>query len=392
MTRMLLLILGAILMGAGGLFWGCGDAPEANLQQKLHAIQTLAQQARESGVVNMDSIRQEQRSLARSYTHRLDPQNVPEQSLSQAAQLFYHAGRLDSAIAVMKRQPIENRDPVQLFECYWLTDRINQAESLFRDTLRQAYPRRRPVFYSYLFKGYQTIGDYERALTLAAEAFRTLPRSQVIGLALDKAELLWTLGQQQSALNWLNTLKDTYSEDSGALGRIQARENLFLLIGEQAPELEVDKWIGTPATPLQQRKNRVIVLDFWAPWCGPCRALIPHLISLHKQYHDQGLDIIGVTRTYGFFNQLGQDLKDLDADAEVEWLKTFRNQHDIPFPYAVATDVEGGMKNSMSYGVSGIPHVVVIDRDGRVRAWAIGSGSDSEEKISRAVEELITNG
>ena len=98
--------------------------------------------------------------------------------------------------------------------------------------------------------------------------------------------------------------------------------------------------------------------------------------------------MIGVTRYYGIFNQLGQNLKNIPPDVEYEWLQKYKEQDGTLYPYAVAT-ADAGLKNGQEYGVSGIPHFVLIGKKGKVRLYAVGSGETSEKKLEDGVKDLL---
>lgn len=120
-------------------------------------------------------------------------------------------------------------------------------------------------------------------------------------------------------------------------------------VGTPAPEFGGKQFFNLPATmsqpvTLASLRGRVVLIDFWATWCGPCVASIPHLIELHGKYADQGLVIVGHT------------------DGSSTNLEGFIAAKKIPYLISVGPDIGD------AYGVSGIPHVFVVDPEGKV-AW-----------------------
>lgn len=139
-------------------------------------------------------------------------------------------------------------------------------------------------------------------------------------------------------------------------------------VGSPAPEFGGKQFFNLPATmsspvTLASLRGRVVVIDFWATWCGPCVATIPHLIDLHKKYADQGLVIVGHT------------------DGSSTNLEAFIKAKNIPYLISVGPDIGG------AYGVSGIPQVFVIDPDGKV-AWAGHPGGLPENVITAALKNV----
>jgi thiol-disulfide isomerase/thioredoxin len=142
-----------------------------------------------------------------------------------------------------------------------------------------------------------------------------------------------------------------------------------LAVGDPAPALRAGTWIqGEPVNAFDS--NHVYIVEFWATWCGPCRASIPHLNELWQQFKDKGVIVIGV------------DVWDSD-DAVAPFVKKMGDK----MTYRVALDdksqdAEGFMAdNWWKRHVDGhsIPHAFIIDQQGRI-AW-IGHPMELNEKL-----------
>lgn len=103
---------------------------------------------------------------------------------------------------------------------------------------------------------------------------------------------------------------------------------------------------------LSDFKGKVVILDFWATWCPPCRKEIPHFIELYDDYKERGLEIIGVA---------------LDENGE-EKVRSFSDENSINY-----TVLLGNREVSELYGgIFSIPTTFIIDREGRIRKKYIG--------------------
>jgi thiol-disulfide isomerase/thioredoxin len=110
--------------------------------------------------------------------------------------------------------------------------------------------------------------------------------------------------------------------------------------------------IGGGTFSLSSFKGKVIIVDFWATWCPPCRMEIPHFIDLYNEYRDKGLEIVGVT---------------LDEGGE-SVVSEFRDQYKINY-----TLVLGDEKVAQNYGgIRGIPTTFIIDKKGNIVNKHIG--------------------
>jgi len=111
------------------------------------------------------------------------------------------------------------------------------------------------------------------------------------------------------------------------------------VVGKSFPELKVE-FIGEK--PAYEGKARIV--EFWATWCPPCRASIPHLNEVYKKFKDKGLVVVGIT------------------DEPKQKIESFRQK--IPMDYSVASDASGALLSQL--GIEGIPQAFVLNKKGVV--------------------------
>ncbi|MBS0197777.1 MAG: redoxin domain-containing protein [Planctomycetes bacterium] len=150
------------------------------------------------------------------------------------------------------------------------------------------------------------------------------------------------------------------------------------LLGKAPPAIKVAKWVkGEPFKEFE--KGKVYVVDFWATWCGPCKAAIPHLTKL-AQANKGKVEVIGIS--------IMEKQKDTSDTAYMETVEKFVTKMDDRMDYRVAMDTPDKQMYTTWFkpsGTGGIPTAWIIDQKGQV-AW-IGIGSP--ETVERIVGEVL---
>ena len=155
----------------------------------------------------------------------------------------------------------------------------------------------------------------------------------------------------------------TMAAVSVSCGQAQAEKKME---GEMAADFTLPG-LGGKLVHLADFKGKVIILDFWATWCPPCREEIPHFIALYDKYKSKGLEIIGVA---------------LDRDG-VAAVQPFAKEKGINYPIAL-----GDEKIAQAYGgILGIPTTFVIDRQGRIVQKYVGYRD--EQVFESAIQSLL---
>ena len=154
-------------------------------------------------------------------------------------------------------------------------------------------------------------------------------------------------------------------------------------LGKPAPSISADVWINSRSMTLESLKGKVVVVDFWATWCNPCRTVIPVLADIYKKYKNKGLVVIGFTKLYGRYRDEKETRASVTKDEEVSLIKKFSERHQINYPVAIS--FEG--KDFETYKISGIPSMIFINKNGNIEYIKIGAGQP--QFIRDKIEELL---
>jgi peroxiredoxin len=134
-----------------------------------------------------------------------------------------------------------------------------------------------------------------------------------------------------------------------------------------APDFTLHAMTG-PNLQLKDQRGRVVMVNFWATWCGPCREEMPQLNRLYEKYRASGFVLLGVN-------------VDDDSSKAAEVAKKLG----VTFPVLLDTD----KKVSKLYDLSTMPSTVIIDRDGKVRYVHRGYLSGYEDNYEKQIRELL---
>lgn len=132
-----------------------------------------------------------------------------------------------------------------------------------------------------------------------------------------------------------------------------------------APDFTLPQLDGPPLQ-LSAYRGKVVLLDFWATWCDPCRAETPHLVELQRKYGDRGLQIIGVS-----------------MDDSPDPVRGFYQQFHMNYPVVMGTAKTGELYG----GVLGLPIAFLIGRDGTIYARKIGA--QDAAALEKEIQKLL---
>ncbi|MEC7987918.1 MAG: redoxin domain-containing protein [Myxococcota bacterium] len=138
-----------------------------------------------------------------------------------------------------------------------------------------------------------------------------------------------------------------------------------MFIKREAPSFSYRTYRDDRSASLSDHKGKVVLIDFWATWCGPCLMSIPKLNQLHDKYAEKGLVILGVT------------------DEPKDTIRSIARRYNIAYPLGIDREREA----FASYFVSSLPTAFLIDREGRVQEIFVGAGHS--RRLESKIEALL---
>ncbi len=138
-------------------------------------------------------------------------------------------------------------------------------------------------------------------------------------------------------------------------------------VKEEAPDFTLKSLDGSNMR-LEEYRGQVVLINFWASWCGPCRQEMPLLDRLHHRYEDTGFAVLGV-----------------NVEGESAPAQDIVDKTNVTFPIVI----DDGQKVSEMYNLEAMPSTFVVDRDGVVRYIHRGYKPGDEAKYVEVVKQLI---
>ena len=178
----------------------------------------------------------------------------------------------------------------------------------------------------------------------------------------------WTVNEPVPAEKFAYTPPEGSERADSFMDLIGREETKSPLLGKPAPAFSLDLLDGGKADLASHKDKKVVVLDFWATWCGPCRKALPTLIKVTDEYKDKGVVFYAMNQR---------------EDAET--IKSFLANEKLAC--AVALDTDGSVGSL--FGVRGIPQPGVTGKDGSVQAVHVGLIPNMERQLRKEIDALL---
>ena len=239
---------------------------------------------------------------------------------------------------------------------------ITEKMSAMVAELRKGPSAENPEAYEVLREAYFKL--YEQQEEIDSVYIAENPSSFATVLALRNTFYMLDTEQLDAALTRLDAPLQQMEEYKYMYGKLERMK--AVAIGKKYTDFGLETPEGELLDVSDVHKGSVLLIDFWASWCGPCRSANPEVVEIYNTYHEQGFEILGVS---------------LDRDS-ASWVKAIA---DDQLTWNHISDLKyWNSEGAILYGVPAIPHTVLIDREGIITAKNLHG-----EELREAIESLL---
>lgn len=344
------------------------DSPLSGTVSKHASTWLFLEQVKDNNIVPIDSVKTDDKG-AFAFKAKLNAKDFYRLRVSQNNFVFIvldpkeKVRYVNNNVLLQQEYTLEGSEEGTLvLEIKGLRESINKHRDSLIKVINSAPPAERAQLQISMEDG------YNRFVSSRLEAAREIIRTKSNKLAsITAAELLDQDADFESYNLLAESLKKNYPESGFALNFINRVEQMkATAIGAQAPEISLPSPEGE-IIPLSSLRGKIVLIDFWASWCGPCRMENPNVVRLYNEVKDKGFEVYSVS---------------LDKD-KTAWMNAI--QKDGLVWKSHVSDLQYWSSSVVKqYGFSGIPFTVLIDRDGKI----IGKGLRGPQ-LEETVKKLL---
>ncbi|OAV46047.1 TlpA disulfide reductase family protein [Lewinella sp. 4G2] len=225
------------------------------------------------------------------------------------------------------------------------------------------------------------IGEVKDPNTAAFVAYSVLGRSGAAGLPIHQEVVKRLPASNPNRVTYLQYI-DALEKQATA-----QRAGERIQVGQPAPDIAMESPDGK-TYKLSDLKGQVVLLDFWASWCRPCRAENPNVVKVYNKYKDDGFTIYSVSldgldaRRTGNMNP--DQIAKATANSKNRWTSAIA-QDNLVWPYHVSELKKWDSTAGREYGVRGIPKTFLIDREGNIAAVGLRGAASIEQALKSVI-------
>lgn len=287
--------------------------------------------------------------------------------------MLARSGQPEEAIKEFKKAAaLKNGDCAECFQligqAYFFMSNYKDSAAAYKQAIALKSPNEAGLYNSLGVALY--LQEEKKLLPEAVEAFKralALSENKIVKAYYNMGYALIKMGKTEEGVAALKTYLDLKPDASEASAVRAIMADPTLVKAKFAPDFKVVSSAGE-AMSLEKYRGKVVLLDFWATWCGPCRVEMPEVKRLWKKFGGENFVIIGI-----------------NMDRSENAFNSYVKQEELAWPQYF-DGLAWNNKIAQLYNVNSIPHTVLIDHNGVIHALGVRAGS-----LSGKIEDLLKN-